>query len=224
MRWLFIVVGALSTALCSNESSRAIPTFYDFGTDYSFRLSAVNESGIDGLSHLRVFERVDTRGDRIDGERIAGFASVPGYGFWLDVTNKTGKPIRLLWTDARYIDEVGQRHTVYHYVIGERPPSDLLTPGAPTELAPGATTRQVVSPGYKTYMIEEGGEEHVFEEPLVPTTLKGRAPEQMKAHVDDLARRKIPVKLLLPMDIDGKRYEYIFTFGLKPRRANLPKQ
>ena len=47
---------------------------------------------------------------------------------------------------------------------------------------------------------------------------------QMKAYVDDLARRQVPVKLLLPIEIDGVCYDYTFTFGLKPRWVDLPKE
>lgn len=219
---LFITSALLiSAGLCGEKAEHPLPVYHDFGTDYSCRLMIVEERGAGRQRHLKVLARVDTKGDQFSGDRLAGFASVPGYGFWLDVTNKGQKSIRLLWPRARYIDEVGHAHTVYHYVIGDRPPSDVLTPGPPTELARQAMTRQVISPGYKTYMIEEGGEDHVFEEPLVPTTLKGRTAAQMKAYVDDLAKRQVPVKLMLPVEIDGVRYDYTFTFLLKPLTSPL---
>jgi len=48
--------------------------------------------------------------------------------------------------------------------------------------------------------------------------------QQMKAYVDDLAKRQVPVKLLLPIEIEGTRYDYTFTFVLKDRWADLPKE
>lgn len=45
----------------------------------------------------------------------------------------------------------------------------------------------------------------------------------MKKYVDDLARRQVPVRILLPIEIAGVRYDHTFSFVLKDRRADMAK-
>jgi len=39
----------------------------------------------------------------------------------------------------------------------------------------------------------------------------------MKYYVKKLADQQVPVKLVLPIEVDSRRYDYIFTFLLKLR-------
>jgi len=148
------------------------------------------------------------------------------YGFWLDLTNESGKPIRLLWPEARYIDEKGGGHEVFAQERGALPDDrDNLHAPPPEVVAPAGRTRPTVVPIYKQYLVASGCKDlYPYSEPLIPTRLDDKNEQQMKAYVDDLAKRQVPVKLLLPIEIDGKRYDYTFTFVLKDRWADLPKE
>jgi len=148
------------------------------------------------------------------------------YGFWLDLTNKAGESIRVLWPMARYVDELGAAHTLYAQQRGALPDErDKLRPPPVEIIEAGARSRPTVVPIYKQYLVASGCRDlYPYSEPLVPTRLDDKNEQQMKAYVDDLAKRQIPVKLLLPFEIDGKRYDYTFAFVLKDRWADLPKE
>jgi hypothetical protein len=168
----------------------------------------------------------DTRGDPFNGKEIVGFVVAQNYGFWLDLTNKGGESIRLLWPEARYVDELGTGRTVYAQRRGALPDErDKLRPPPAELIEPGGRSRPTVVPIYKQYLVASGCRDlYPYSEPLVPTRLDDKNEKQMKAYVDDLARRQVPVKLFLPIEIDGKRYEYTFAFVLKDRWADLPKE
>ncbi len=148
------------------------------------------------------------------------------YGFWLDLTNKSDRPIRLLWPDARYVDEKGVEHTLFAQERGALPDDRAhLMPPPPQGVAPSQRVRPTVVPIYKQYLVASGCRDlYPYSEPLIPTRLDDKNEQQLKAYVDDLAKRQVPVKLVLPIEIDGKRYDYAFTFVLKRRWEGLPRQ
>jgi len=166
-------------------------------------------------SHERCFHR----------DAIRGCIADVRYGFWLDLTNDSGTPLRLLWPEARYLDEKASSHEVFAQERGALPDDrgNLRSPPAQV-VASGGRTRPTIVPIYKQYLVASGCRDlYPYSEPLIPTKLDDKDEQQMKAYVDDLARRQVPVKLLLPIEIDGKRIDYTFTFVLKDRWSDLPK-
>lgn len=159
---------------------------------------------------------------------VVGDISSQDYGFWLELTNNTSTPVRLLWPDAQYVDEFGRAHGIYHYSNSVEPPNDVQAPQPPTVIPPGVLQKEIIAPGYKTYMVGSCREAYVFREPLVPTNLSDlrRFPHDasVKAYVDDVAKRQVPVRLILPVEIEGKRYDYTFTFVLRDRTAAQPEE
>src|SRR6266508_4409314 len=106
----------MMVAIACRPHGKDIPRHYDFGADYEFVVRAVERDG----TLVELIPAADTTGDHFHDSLVAGAVVPEFYGFWVDVTNKSSKPIRFLWPDVHYVDEMGQAHTVYHYVIGER--------------------------------------------------------------------------------------------------------
>jgi len=160
-----------------------------------------------------------------ENEGIAVEIGTQHYGFWLDVANRTGKPIRMVWPEARYIDEKGSIHEVFSQERGALPDDRENLRSPPAQLvASGGRIRPTIVPIYKQYLVASRCRDlFPYSEPLIPTKLSDKDEQQMKAYVDDLARRQVPVKLLLPIEIDGKRYDYTFTFVLKDRWSDLTR-
>lgn len=217
---------ALALLLSCGRSHKRMPQYYDFGHAYSLRIAAVTVQSRKGnVELIKVTPRVDVHGEHFESKSLNGYGNSPGASLWLELTNKTNQPVRVLWPDVRYFDEKGEAHEVYWRRRSLPLDPKKIDASTPTVLNPNETLRPTIQPTYKTYDVqyntEESGE---FSEPLVPTKLEGMSEQQMKAYVDDLAKRQVPVKLVLPIEIEGKRYDYTFTFVLKPRWADLPKQ
>jgi hypothetical protein len=158
----------------------------------------------------------DTRGDPFLGGDLKGFVFAQSYGFWLELEARQPHAVEanVLWPAARYIDESGKAHEVYAQPRGVLPDDPAsLRPPPPERLPPGGNLRPTVVPIFKQYLVKTGrGEATPYSEPLLPATLRGKSEAQTKMYLDDLAERRVPVKLLLPVEMKGLRSDYIFTF------------
>lgn len=224
---LLLITWLLVNACCDRHARRIQPFWLRVPDPYSLSLEAaerVHEHSV--LEQIRFQPIRDQRGNCADETEMLVCISNVNYGFWLDVTNKAGNPIRLLWPETRYVDEAGKPHEVYAQERGALPDErDKLKLPPPQPVNPGQRVRPTVVPIYKQYMVASGCSNlYPYSEPLIPSRLGDKNEQQMKAYVDDLAKRHVPVKLVLPIEIDGARYDYTFTFVLKDRWANLPKQ
>ena len=150
---------------------------------------------------------------------IAGSVGAQDFGFYLRVRNIHGSTVSVLWPEARYVDELGTSHTVYHY--GQQPPpEDVNRASPPSELGPGASLVEIVAPAYKTYMGVVGCKSYfAFQEPLLPSMLRGKTETQVRAYLESVVRNRAQVRLLLPIEVDGMRRDYILTWLLSALRT-----
>jgi len=213
-------------ACCDRRTKRIQSHWLQAPFDYDLFLDGTTRSTAHAVEDVAFGPVRDQRGNCAEHKELDMCIHNAGYGFWLDLTNKSGKPIRMLWPEARYVDEKGVGHEVFAQERGALPDDRQNLRSPPPELvAPSARTRPTIVPIYKQYLVASGCRDlYPYSEPLIPTRLDDKNEQQMKAYVDDLAKRQVPVKLLLPMEIDEKRYDYTFTFVLRDRWADLPKE
>lgn len=216
----FFIALILLAGACCDRSSRRIPPYFDLAEEFEFRLQSVSQRSGDVLSQASSSEVQRCRGGWLVNQLDLTLCVVAHRsGYWLTLENKTRMPVVVAWPDARFVDENGDKHPLYRFPLGEvRPPRPEV--GASLTLAPGQKVRDAVSPLYKSYWAVEDCKSGVWmSEPLVPTTLTGRTVEQMRNHVRDLAARQVPVKLMIPVVIDGTPIEFTFSFVLHDRWA-----
>ncbi|MGH9458890.1 MAG: hypothetical protein ACRD2J_14750 [Thermoanaerobaculia bacterium] len=152
---------------------------------------------------------------------------VERYGFWLDLKNNNESPVRVLWPAARYLDEAGTAHAVYAQPMDPLPAPDEMRKGtAPTQLGTGERLDYVVAPIYKASVIQyDFYERGPFHAPLIPTDLMNlqRFPDEaaIEGYMENLAERQVPVRLLLPIEVDGTRYEYALTFIVRDEESGV---
>ena len=221
-----LVFGLTLTSACCDKETKRLQSHW-LRTLESYALSPVElERRTNEKSEsLNISPGQTTQGDLFEGREISGFIFVQHYGFWFDVTNKSSRSIRLLWPEARYLDEKGVRHELFRQPMGALPPPSEMRISKPVTVEAGGRVHDVIAPIYKSYLVASGCKDLVpYREPLIPTKLDDKNEHQMKVYVDDLARRQVPVRLLLPIEIEGMRYDYTFTFVLKDRWSDLPKQ
>lgn len=221
---LFAILATLVAfgGCCDKETKRIQPHWLRAYEGYELNLIEIAR----GDTAVSFSPILDQRGNCFKDRSLDACIARRRYGFWLDVTNQGERPVRLLWPEARYVDEDGGDHGVYHYSRTADPPANVLAPDqSPTVVARGESKKEIIAPGYKTYNVASGCRElAVFREPLVPTKLEGMSEQQMKAYVDELARKQVPVRLVLPVEIGGQRHDYMFSFVLKDRWADLPEE
>ncbi len=221
---LVAVFAAAIWACCDRETKRMQPHWLSAGRGYVFDPEEISREQT-SLSFKRPYG-IAYWGD----ERVSGTIRAQEDGFWLELTNKSDKPIRVLWPLTRYVDELGHEHRIYAQPRGPLPdlPSEMATTDAVT-VQPGERYRPTVVPVYKQRLLASGCREMVpYREPLIPTNLTDvrRFPGEasVRAYVNDLAKRQAPVKLVMPVEIDGKWYQYTFSFVLRNRWADMPKK
>lgn len=218
----FFIALILFAGACCDRTNRRIPPYFDLAEEFEFRLESVSQKAGSVLSQASSSEVQRCRGGWLVDQLDFNICVVANRNdYWLTLENKTGRPVMVEWPDALYVDENGNKHPVYRFPLGGvQPPKPEV--GASISLAPGQKARDVVRPLYKSYWAVEDCKSGVWmSEPLVPTTLTGRTVEQMRNHVRDLAARQVPVKLMIPVVIDGTRVEYTFSFVLHDRWAGI---
>src|SRR5581483_3887743 len=199
----------MSMAAC-NRSVRHWQPYYSFGKDYLL-YPALIERRAAYETEIVTFERQGINASMSDSG-VVSTASAQSADFWLEVTNTNKTAICVLWPEARYIDEVGQAHLLFWRSASLPLDARKIEATTPTVLLPNQTLKATIQPVYKTYDVRynryESGE---FSEPLVPTKFDHMTQQQVKAYIDDLARRQVPIKLLLPIEIRGVRFDYTFS-------------
>lgn len=194
-------------------------------SDYALTLETLTRAG----QPIVVRPIVDQRGNCFEDLGLSACVSTQRYGFWLDITNKRTKPISLVWPEAKYVDERSIPRAVYAQPMGPLPgPEKMKAIPSPWVIRPDERSNPVVAPAYKSINVRYGGYERgPYNFALIPTNLDNvqAFPDEasVKRYVEDIAARQVPVKLVLPIEIDGVRYDYTFTFVLKRWSDVQPK-
>ena len=221
------VLAALLSSACCNRELPGRPTWYlGIMTDYHITPKTLERRDSDDTSTYFDIQRgSSTEGDPFSTDVFDGFVVGQSYGFWLDVKNSSQRPLVLLWPEARYVDELGEEHEVYQQPRGALPDDrSALTTTPPQKLGPGGQVRPTIVPLYKQYQIGfQCRDELPYSEPLIPTDLRSLAREEAEARVQRIFEKQMPVKLVLPVEVEGERYDYIFSFTLHDWVSDLPE-
>jgi hypothetical protein len=221
VRRLLITIAAwlLAGACCDTTTTRIPAHYLNILEGLSFAPTSVTRLDDAGKQEL-TFQSDFFIGTFQDQDIQWSFsqANYP-YGFWLEIDNRNNREIRLLWPDARYVDERGAAHEVYSQPRGPLPDDPTGLTSTPTQiLRPTEISRPTVVPIYKQYFVASGCRNLVpYSEPLVPTTLSQLNEREARRYVDDVVHTKVPVTLVLPVQFGELRYEYTFEFILRER-------
>lgn len=214
---LYVFLLLLISACCGRGVKRVQPHWLRVLDRYDQPLAGVERSGTTGNTQVKLISFPGSQQRCFEGQELEGCERTQEYGFWLDLKNRGAGPVQLLWPQARYVDELGKKHEVYAPERGDLTVDVAQVHVMQTDtLKPGERRRPTIMPIYKQYMV---GCRHaeLFSEPLVPSRLDDKNELATRRYVEDLAKRQVPVKLFLPIEIKGIRYEYSFTFVLRPR-------
>lgn len=213
----FFLLNAI--ACCDQTTLPETPSFWlHIGEGYFPALSSITSS--ESAASIASVERHTAK---FSSSSLDGALRIQRYGFWLDLTNRSEERITLLWPEARYVDELGQAHEVFQQPRGALPDNrNALATTPPVVLSPEEQLRPTIVPLYKQYQVSYGCRgELPYSEPLIPTNLRELSEEEAKTRVDEIYREQIPVKLILPVEVGGQRYDYVFSITLKDSREEL---
>ena len=131
------------------------------------------------------------------------------------LTNRSPRPLRVVWDDAVFVGTDGEESDVYHDGIGRNP---TFRRSEPSEVAPGRTLTAFVAPTDRVYheASQPGGgaiSQSYRAVPLVdpvgkldPRNFGGGNAEEARANV---GRR---FSVVLPLEAGGERSAYTFVF------------
>lgn len=130
------------------------------------------------------------------------------------INNKTDGPMKILWDEARFIDEEGISHRLIHSGIGYEERNDSHPP---TVIAARGTLEDFIHPadyfrqqeGYGSRADKQQG--YWERVPFLPTQIKGTA-EQLRAKAEPLVGKTFQV--FLPLQVENSRNDYIDTFKI----------
>jgi hypothetical protein len=223
-KYTVLAVTVLATLdACCDRSTPRVPKHWLHVLDKT-QLRPTTLERVRGMESesLAITEGTTTRGEPFFGGGIEGFVFAQPYGFWLEIANTSAKPIRILWPNARYVDERGRPHAVFRQPMNPLPPPEDMQPSSSIVVAPGSRIKDVIAPIYKSYIVAFGcAERTAYREPLVPTVLKGKTEPEVTTYIGEMLAKQTPVKLVIPTEVDGQRSDYVFTFVLRPKAAEL---
>lgn len=130
------------------------------------------------------------------------------------VSSKTDHPIKIIWDDARFIDEKGISHRLNHSGIAyeERNLSQ-----SPTIVATRGKLEDFLHPADYFQWIPIGGlrsdkkEGYWDRAPFLPTQIKGTA-EELRAKADIVIGKTF--RVIFPLEINNGRIDYLCTFRI----------
>ncbi|MDQ6830043.1 MAG: hypothetical protein M3081_14395 [Gemmatimonadota bacterium] len=135
--------------------------------------------------------------------------------------NRTTHALRILWNDAAFVDVAGRSGRLMHVNAG-REFGDRSATQPPTIVLRGATISDAVVPADNVQLIHIGEGRQARIAPLLPAPDASRA--EIADRITELRRKYIgrSMALLLPLEIEGLRTEYLFTFVITDVSAQRP--
>lgn len=195
---------------CCPATERRIPR--DLNTMDPYILIAANAQVVtDGARTELPLEKTDTAQCLRDQETRICVASL-GSSFRIDIV-PIRKAVLVDWPRAKYVDERGASHRIYHRG-GSTPDSEY--PTAPTEVRLGTTFRETVAPRHKTYNVRENCfSEAEWSEPLVPGKLEYAAGMSAAEYFASIANSNRTVSIVVPVTIGAQTRDYQVSFALR---------
>jgi hypothetical protein len=131
----------------------------------------------------------------------------------LVIRNKTYDPLKVVWDEARFIDEKGVSHRLIHSGIGYEERYDFHPP---TIIVPRGTLEDFIHPAdyfrweeYSRGSYKQQG--YWMRDPFLPNQMKGTA-EELRIKTEPLVGKTFQVILVL--QIDSVRNDYACTFKI----------
>ncbi|MGZ3596237.1 MAG: hypothetical protein ACXVAD_11755 [Syntrophales bacterium] len=130
------------------------------------------------------------------------------------LNSKTDRPMRIVWNEARFIDEKGVSHRMIHSGIGyedrnnAQPPTVVAARGALEDFLHPADYFQREE-GYGGQSNEQQG--YWKKAPFLPAQIKGTA-EELRAKAEPFVGKTFQV--MLALQIDDVRSEYVCAFKI----------
>lgn len=152
---------------------------------------------------VKISDSLNTYVDELIG--IKWLTSAKEFVFYL--TNKSKWTMMILWDQAVYVDEKGYSERVFHSGVKLVDKNSFQTP---TVIVKGTMINDMIMPTGKVNFVS-GQNAGWVEAPLFENNAK--TPEEFAA----LKKKYVGsvVKILLPIKIEGKTIEYLFTFKVK---------
>ena len=131
--------------------------------------------------------------------------------FDFQLINKTNKTIKVIWDDAAYVDENGNSSNIMHNGVKY---TDRNESQKASVIVKKGKLNDAILPTSKAYYMPPtqysvGGWNH---SPLFPRIVE-TSQEALKESCEGIIG--LEVKILLPIEIEGITYEYIFTFRVE---------
>ncbi|NIO29109.1 MAG: hypothetical protein GTO29_11220 [Candidatus Latescibacteria bacterium] len=120
-----------------------------------------------------------------------------------ELTNKTSNAIKIVWDEAAFMDENGQRHRVKHSSIDYE---DIDGPHPATVIDGNGTIKDYVFPAGNIYYSDARWQE----KPLFPTVSVFNTGNRLEEEVNECMGKTFQV--LIPIEIEETVHRYVFTF------------
>ncbi|MHC5037344.1 MAG: hypothetical protein ACYTHM_08525 [Planctomycetota bacterium] len=179
-----------------------------YRAEYEIPLKVVEVN--DGRKPTEEIKRLSDKGNAIyifedPDVRLFWSPSVDRFRFKLG--NKTDHTLRILWDEAAYVDPRGESHRIVHSGIKHE---DANKPQPPSTVVKRQIFSDSILPA--DHIELEPGPYGVWrEKPFFPGTARKKG--SLKAEAQKVVGKR--VKVLLPLEIEGKKREYIFIFEIK---------
>ncbi|MEP6690296.1 MAG: hypothetical protein ABJD07_04015 [Gemmatimonadaceae bacterium] len=137
------------------------------------------------------------------------------------LANKTARAMKIVWEDAMFVDPDGRSGRLTHAGAG-RDFGDRGMSQPPTIVLRGAIVSDAVVPSNNVQLVLIGEERQARLTPLLPTPDASQAelPSVIaRLHKDYVGRS---LAMLLPLEVEGVRSDYLFTFTVTDVTARAP--
>jgi hypothetical protein len=130
------------------------------------------------------------------------------------VNNKTDSPIKIVWDEAKFVDEKGISHRLIHSGISYE---ERKLPQPPTVIAGGINLQDFIHPlDYFQWkeirgMRSDKQQGYWDRTPFLPTQTKGTA-EELRVKASAFVGKTFQV--ILPLEISNVRIDYLYTFRI----------
>ena len=197
-----------------SDSSRRTYTI----ANASYDISLISVERSNGAKKIYGEQRIETvteegiSGFYFDDEMVRIKWSPTPYDIVFVLNNKADGPVRIVWDEARLIDEKGVSHRLIHSGIGYE---DRNAPHPPTVVAARGTLEDFIHPA-DYFQKEEGYGGGSYKQqgywkraPFLPAQIKGTA-EELRAKAAPFVGKTFQV--ILALQIDDLRNDYVCTF------------
>jgi hypothetical protein len=213
-----LTLGLVSVGCCDRTTRRVPDHLANPHPGYILEVSRVTRDSEGKSVQLDTVDVRDQRGTCVRDDTLVICNASEHFGFMVEISNAGDAELRVLWPNGSYVDERQRRHVLFRQPVGPLPHPDRLKPSEPIVLRNGSTVRDIVVPIDKQYVIAYGCREYTeFHEPLIPASPRGLSEAALKDYIADLAKRQVPVKLVLPILVGKDVRTYTFWLVLRQR-------